>query len=165
MGLRRNAGRAFSSSSKSSSVNADSVLLAVMKQIAKTPKRAGTRNKGDRWKLNVRKLSARISGTADIRVRISAFDNPFVIGTCATLRSDNQARSVVASARSALPMAPAVVPRAVAPRPTAAKSIRTAAKLISRTGFVLPTAWSVVMRSRLCAEKMIVAESIANGMV
>jgi len=140
MGLRRNPGRAFPNNSKSSPVNADSILLEPRKQIGKTPKSAGTRNNGDRRKLSVRKLSTRTNGTEEISARINAFDRLLVIGTCARLRRDNQARSVVASARRALPMAPAVVPRAVAPRPTAAKSIKTAARLIPSTWEVFPMA-------------------------
>ena len=106
-----------------------------------------------------------ISGAAEKNATTRAFDKPFVKGACNVVRRDSQARNVIDIANSALPIAPAVVPSVEAPKPTAAKSIRTAAKLIPRTGFVLPTAWSVVMRSRLWAEKMIVAESIANGMV
>lgn len=105
-----------------------------------------------------------ISGAAEKNATTRAFDKPFVKGARNVVRRDSQARNVIDIANSALPIAPAVVPNLGAPRPTAAKSIRTAAKLIPRTGFVLPTAWSVVTRSRLWAEKMIVTESIANGM-
>ncbi len=148
-GLLRNRGRAFSNRSKSSSVNTDSVLLAARKQIVKTPKSAGTRNNGGRRKLNVRKLSTRINGTAEKRERTTAFDNPFVTGACRTLRMDSQARSIMVIASSALPMAPAVVPRVEAPKPTAVRSMMVAARLIPRIWVVFPMAWRAVIRSRL----------------
>ncbi len=132
--------------------------------MVKTVRSAGSRSIGARRRLSVRKLSTRINGTAEKRERTTAFDKPFVTGACRTPRMDSQDRSIIVIASSALPIAPAVVPRADAPKPTATKSMMVAARLIPRMCVVFPMAWRTVIKSRLCAEKMIVTASIANGM-
>ena len=138
-------------------------LLVARKQVTKTPSNIGTRIRGASRKSTVRRLSTVRRGRAVSTVRARAFERPCATGAYRTRRSENHASSIVVIASRALPMAPAVVPSILAPKPTVARSTIVAAKLIPRICLVLLTDWSVVMRRRLCAVKMSVVASIANG--
>ncbi len=92
-----------------------------------------------------------------------ALDNPRVRGTCSTRCSVHHARVIITMASSALPMAPAVVPIGLDRTATVARSMMVAARPMPSMGFVFPMAWRVVIRRRLCAEKMIVIASMAKG--